>query len=76
MKNIAVGVMQGDLRVDAAVICVKACEQINVSLYSEIKHAAMIVALGRSAPELGELPLFGERAINHPSDPEKRVAAA
>jgi hypothetical protein len=59
MRNIAVGVMHGELRVDEAAICVKACEQINVSLYSEIKYAALIQQMGREAPELGHLPLFG-----------------
>src|SRR5262245_19657545 len=59
MRNIALGVMHGNMRVDEAAICVKACEQINVSLYSEIKHAALIQQMGRTAPELGNLPLFG-----------------
>jgi len=59
MKNIAVGVMRKEMNVSEAAVAIKACEQINVSLYSEIKHAAMLVALGRTAPELGELPLFG-----------------
>lgn len=53
------GVMHGELKTPEAVICVKACEQANVSLYSEIKHAALLVALGRDVPELGKLPLFG-----------------
>jgi hypothetical protein len=61
MKNIALGVMHGDMKVEQAAICVKACEQINVSLYSEIKHAALIQQMGREAPELGALPLFGTK---------------
>jgi len=59
IKNIALGIMHGEMKVPEAVIAVKACEQINVSLYSEIKHAALLVQLGRTAPELGEMPLFG-----------------
>lgn len=60
MKNIALSVMKGDVRVDEAAVCVKACEQINTSLYSEIKYTALLIQLGRDAPELGHLPLFGK----------------
>lgn len=60
MKNLLVGLMQGDIGPDIAAGCIKACEQINVSLYSEIKNATILLQLGRDVPELGDLPLFGK----------------
>jgi isopentenyl phosphate kinase len=59
MKNVLVGLMHGDMKPDVGAACIKACEQINVSLYSEIKHASILLQMGRQVPELGELPLFG-----------------
>lgn len=60
MKNVLVGLMDGNLNPDVGAACIKACEQINVSLYSEIKNATILLQLERHVPELGELPLFGK----------------
>jgi len=43
-----------------AVVAVKACEQINASLYSEAKIAALAFAQNKDAPKLGQLTLRGD----------------
>jgi hypothetical protein len=64
LANIAVAVAQNDMDIRNAVVAVKACEQINASLYSEAKIAALTMANGQTqggkpAP-LGRLPLRDE----------------
>lgn len=57
LSRIAVAVARGDMKVSEAAVAVKACEQINASLYSEIKSAAMQIEAGRAAPLLGQMPI-------------------
>lgn len=57
LANLAVGVVHGDVKVNEAAVSIKACKEINASLYSEIKSATIQVQLGRQAQPLGELPL-------------------
>ena len=57
LANIAVAVAQGDMKVHEAAVAVKACEQINASLYSEIKSAALQQEAGKAAPALGSLSI-------------------
>jgi len=61
LGNVALAVAQGDMKVEEAVVAVKACEQINASLYSEIKSAAIQITLNKQAPEIGNL-LIGKSA--------------
>ena len=51
---------QGDMELRNAVVAVKACEQINASLYSEAKIAALAFAQNKDAPKLGQLTLRGD----------------
>lgn len=64
LANIALDVVRGDVKVQEAAIAVKACKEINSSLYSEIKAAAMLAELtpGATQTALGDLPLAGARA--------------
>jgi hypothetical protein len=48
------------MKVQEAAVAVKACEQVNASLYSEIKSAALQAALGRTAPALGHMRVDAE----------------
>lgn len=57
LARIAVAVAQSDMKVAEAIVAIKACEQINASLYSEIKSAALALAAGNLAPRLGHMPL-------------------
>ena len=58
LANIALAAMQDDdFDKQRAAIAVKACEQINASLYSETKIAAMAAGLGQAAYPLGALPI-------------------
>lgn len=57
LANLAVGVAQGDADVQKAAVAIKACKEINASLYSEIKSAAMQVELGRKPHGLGDMPI-------------------
>lgn len=59
LANIAVAVSRGDLKLHEAAVAVKACEQINASLYSEIKNAAFQTERGQPAPGIGLLPIRG-----------------
>ena len=61
LARIAVATAQGDMELRNAVVAVKACEQINASLYSEAKIAALAFAQGnKDAPKLGQLTLRGD----------------
>jgi hypothetical protein len=64
LARIAVAVAQNDMEIRNAVVAVKACEQINASLYSEAKIAALTMAgnPGQPAPRLGALALRDEVA--------------
>ena len=55
LSYIAGAVSRGEMKVPEAVVAVKACEQINTSLYSEIKSAAIAAEAGRASPPLGSL---------------------
>ena len=55
LSYIAGAVSRGEMKVPEAVVAVKACEQINASLYSEIKSAAIQAEAGKVAPPLGTL---------------------
>ena len=57
LARIAVAVAQSDMKVAEAIVAIKACEQINASLYSEIKSASLALAAGNLAPRLGHMPL-------------------
>lgn len=57
--NLLLALVHGEVKAAEAAVGAKLIEQINVSLYSEIKHMALLVQLGREAPELGNLPLYG-----------------
>jgi len=59
LANIALAVSQGEMETRQAVIAVKACEQINASLYSEAKIMAMTLAAGNQPPKLGDLNIRG-----------------
>ena len=60
LSHIAVAVAQGEMKINEAAVAVKACEQINASLYSEIKSAALQAEAGKAAPQLGSLRISGE----------------
>lgn len=62
LSNIALAVSRGEMKTTEAAIAVKACEQICVSLYSEIKYQAMALAAGNKTFALGEMPLFNDPA--------------
>ena len=64
LANTAVGVVQGDVKPDKAAIAVKACKEVNASLYSEIKAASIAKAAGKEAAELGKLPITDESVTN------------
>lgn len=57
LANIALGVKNGDTKIDEARTIIKAVEKINENYYAEIKVALTQVELGRSASELGKLPI-------------------
>lgn len=58
LAGVALTVARGDMKVQEAACAIKACEQINASIYSEAKIAAMQLAAGHKAPEMGALPLY------------------
>lgn len=60
--NTLMGVLQGDIKAQDAAIIFKGVKEINVSLYSEIKHMSLLIELGREAPALGGLPLYSPDA--------------
>lgn len=62
IANVAMGVVNGDLKVDQAVAAIKAGEVINDSLYSETKLAAMQVVAGKEPTKLGTLSIRGPDA--------------
>jgi len=51
------GVISGDIKVDQAVVAIKAGEVINDSLYSETKLAAMQLLAGKEPKQLGALSI-------------------
>lgn len=57
--NVLNGILNRSIESKDAAVVLKGVKEINNSLYSEIKHMALLVDLKRSAPELGKLPLFG-----------------
>lgn len=61
LARIAVATAQGEMELRNAVVAVKACEQINASLYSEAKIAALSFARGnQDITKLGQLNLRGD----------------
>jgi len=64
LATTAMDVVRGDVKVDRAATAVKACKEINASLYSEIKAAGIAKAAGKEAAELGRLPITDEPAAN------------
>jgi hypothetical protein len=56
--NTLKGVLHGDIKAQDAAVIFKGIKEINVSLYSEIKHMSLLVEMGREAPALGNLPLY------------------
>jgi len=60
LANIAMAVSHGDMKINEAAVAVKACEQINTSLYTEAKMRALASADGQKWAALGQLPLRGE----------------
>jgi len=59
IANVAMGVVNGDVKVDQAVAAIKAGEVINDSLYSETKLAAMQILAGKEPTQLGALSIRG-----------------
>jgi len=57
LSNIALAVAQDEMPIRNAVVAVKACEQINVSLYSEAKIAALMLSHGQQTQPMGQLEL-------------------
>jgi hypothetical protein len=55
LSNIMMAVVRGEVKGSDAALSIKAAENINVSLYSEIKYAALLATLGQTAPPLGQL---------------------
>lgn len=60
LANTIKAVAHGDMKSPDALTVIKGCEQMNNSLYAEIKYMAMLVALGQQPASLGELPMFGK----------------
>ena len=60
LANLALDVVRGDVKVHEASVAIKACKEINASLYSEIKAATIRNELGQSVTALGRLPLGEE----------------
>lgn len=63
LANVALAVSRGDMKINEAAVAVKACEQINASLYSEIKSAALQLAAGQSSPPLGDMQIDSGKAV-------------
>jgi folylpolyglutamate synthase/dihydropteroate synthase len=57
LARVALAVIRDEVKVPNAAVAVKACEQINVSLYSEIKRAALQIEAGKTSPVLGKLKI-------------------
>jgi hypothetical protein len=64
LANTIKAVMNGDIQSNDAMTVIKGCEQMNNSLYAEIKYMAMLVAIGQQPAGLGELPMFGKSTEN------------
>jgi hypothetical protein len=60
LANTIKGVMHGDIKSNDAMTIIKGCEQMNNSLYAEIKYMAMLVTIGQQTAPLGELRMFGK----------------
>ena len=58
LVNMALNVARGDIDVQKAAVSIKACKEVNTSLYSEIKVAILANEIGQDVVTLGELPLF------------------
>lgn len=74
LANIALAVTQDGLDLRQAAVAVKACEQINASLYSEAKIAALVVAAGGSAVKLGQLNIGTQGDVRAAIEPPKKAA--
>lgn len=57
VSNIAIGIKDGDVKVDAGRTVLKALEKINENYYAEIKMAQLQLQLGKVPPALGEMPI-------------------
>lgn len=55
LAQIALAVIRDEVKVPQAAVAVKACEQINASLYSEIKRAALQMESNKQSAALGQL---------------------
>ena len=63
LANIATAAFRGEVQRQDAAIAVKACEQINASIYSEAKIWALIQATGGNVGTLGSLPIGSTDAL-------------
>jgi hypothetical protein len=61
LANVALAVSQGDMKPQDAAIAVKACKELNASLYSELKNRTIQLeaAPGVEVPALGDLLIGG-----------------
>lgn len=60
LANLATGIVAGDIKVQEAAVAIKACKEINSSLYSEIKATQMLNELGKQTAALGNMPIGRE----------------
>lgn len=63
LGHIAVAVAHGDMKVQEAAVAVKACEQINASLYSEIKAALIAQEAGKSQAQIGYMAITDQSKV-------------
>lgn len=59
LANLALAVAHGETKPDQAAVAIKACKEINTSLYSEIKVAAIRAAAGKGSENLGDMGIGG-----------------
>lgn len=64
IANTIIGVRDGDITTEKASVIVAGAKVINESLYSEIKAAVVMQALGREVPEIGKLEIFGDKVAD------------
>jgi len=57
LAHLATGIVSGDIEHQKAAVAIKACKEINNSLYSEIKAATIEAELARIPAALGDLKI-------------------
>lgn len=63
LRNIAMGVAHGDMKVDQGAVAIKACEVIVASHYSAAKIKALALAAAETTYADGALPLNGAKKL-------------